>query len=262
MDTKRFKDLPNYQDILNITEIHKGWSLDKKYHVLTKAYKHYLLRTSDISLLNEKTSEYEFIKTLSKTSIPMSQPIDFGTFNQDTEVYMLLSFIDGEQAEIVVPHLKEKDQYELGVLAGKILRTIHDIPVKEGFDFTTFYKNKIDKRIKSFNECGIKNSKVDVLIDYVSSHFDLLDNRPVSLQHGDYHTGNMIINQNNELSIIDFNRYEIGDPYYEFNRIYITTKFSTLFASGQIHGYFNHQVPNEVLYSICTNWIDSLGFSL
>jgi aminoglycoside phosphotransferase (APT) family kinase protein len=244
-DLKRFKDLPNYSDLLNITQIHKGWSLDKKYHVLTKSYGHYLLRTSAFSQYDKKKSEYEFIQTLAKEPIPMSQPIDFGVFNEGQEVYMLLSFIDGEQAEIVVPHLPKTMQYELGFEAGKILKQIHSINVADPIDFNLTYKEKIARRIESFKQCEIKNEKVDEIIQWVQANTDLLNDRPISLQHGDYHTGNMIINQNNDLSIIDFNRHEIADPYYEFNRLYITIKYSEAFASGQINGYFNNEVPED-----------------
>ena len=46
----------------------------------------------------------------------------------------------------------------------------------------------------------------------------MLANRPQSFQHGDYHIGNMMI-ENNKIVIIDFDRYDFGDPWEEFNRI-------------------------------------------
>ena len=46
----------------------------------------------------------------------------------------------------------------------------------------------------------------------------LLKNRPQCFQHGDYHIGNMMI-ENGKLVVIDFDRYDFGDPWEEFNRI-------------------------------------------
>lgn len=44
------------------------------------------------------------------------------------------------------------------------------------------------------------------------------ENRPQCFQHGDYHIGNMMI-ENGKLVVIDFDRYDFGDPWEEFNRI-------------------------------------------
>ena len=35
-------------------------------------------------------------------------------------------------------------------------------------------------------------------------------------QHGDFHPGNLIYMENGEIGVIDFNRWEVGDPYEEF----------------------------------------------
>lgn len=48
----------------------------------------------------------------------------------------------------------------------------------------------------------------------------LLEGRPQTFQHGDYHVGNMIITKSRELGIIDLNRFDYGDPWEEFNRIF------------------------------------------
>jgi len=37
--------------------------------------------------------------------------------------------------------------------------------------------------------------------------------------HGDYHLGNMIVDKDREINIIDFNRWGYDDPYEEFNRL-------------------------------------------
>lgn len=76
----------------------------------------------------------------------------------------------------------------------------------------------------------------------------------------------MIISDDVTLQIIDFNRMDIGDPWEEFHRIVWSAQVSPLFASGQIHGYFNFQVPDEFfvflkLY-LCSNMLSSLPWSI
>lgn len=93
-----------------------------------------------------------------------------------------------------------------------------------------------------------------------------MKNRPQCYQHGDYHFGNMMIDNNGNLIIIDFNRNDFGDPWEEFNRIVWCANKSTLFASGIVNGYFNEDLPLEfwgllALY-IATNTISSLPWAI
>ncbi len=51
--------------------------------------------------------------------------------------------------------------------------------------------------------------------------------------------------ENNKIVIIDFDRYDFGDPWEEFNRIVWCAQVSPKFASGMIDGYFDNEVPFE-----------------
>ena len=57
------------------------------------------------------------------------------------------------------------------------------------------------------------------IIEYLQGNRHLLSNRPQCFQHRDYHIRNMIITPSKELGIIDFNRFDYGDHFQEFNRI-------------------------------------------
>ena len=72
----------------------------------------------------------------------------------------------------------------------------------------------------------------------------MLKDRPRVFQHGDYHIGNFIIGENHEIFVIDFDRFDFGDPWEEFNRIVWSAQVSVPFASGMIDGYFDNEVPD------------------
>jgi serine/threonine-protein kinase len=55
----------------------------------------------------------------------------------------------------------------------------------------------------------------------------------------------MIVSPEGELRIIDFNRSDDGDPWEEFNRIVWSAAVCPHFATGQIHGYFDGNPPDE-----------------
>ena len=65
---------------------------------------------------------------MAELNVPASRPIDFGVCNGGKSVYQLLIWIDGEDAESVLPILTETEQYVLGIRSGEILRKIHSIP--------------------------------------------------------------------------------------------------------------------------------------
>ena len=117
-----------------------------------------------------------------------------------------------------------------------------------------------------YAECPLKYEKGDLFINYINNNRHLLKGRPNTFQHVDYHIGNMMINKEKELVIIDFNRDDFGDPFEEFNRIVWCAQVSSAFASGMVDGYFNKEIPDEfwkllALY-ISSNALSSLPWAI
>lgn len=199
--------------------------------------------------------------------ILFTQPIDFGICNNGQSVYSLLTWIDGKDAEIILPKLDDKEQYMFGIKAGMDLKQIHSIPApKDQPDWAERFNRKTDKKIVMYKACNIHFQNDDKLIDYIEQNRSLLINRPQSFQHGDYHVGNMIIAPKGELGIIDFNRMDYGDPWEEFNRITWCAEISPMFASGYINGYFDGNAPDlffrlMALY-IASNQLSSIPWAI
>ena len=53
-----------------------------------------------------------------------------------------------------------------------------------------------------------------------------------------------MIGEDREIYVIDFDRFDFGDPWEEFNRIVWSAQVSPSFASGMIDGYFDDKVPD------------------
>ena len=75
-----------------------------------------------------------------------------------------------------------------------------------------------------------------------------------------------MIDRNGKLQIIDFDRYDFGDPWEEFNRIVWCAQKAPIFASGMVNGYFEGDVPLEfwkllALY-ISSNTLSSLYWAI
>lgn len=119
-------------------------------------------------------------------------------------------------------------------------------------DWEARFSRKIDRKIKMYCECPVQYENGQAFIDYINANRHLLKSRPQCYQHGDYHTGNMMIDGAGKLHIIDFDRCDFGDPWEEFNRIVWCAQKSPLFASGMVNGYFDGEKEDAVrLLSRC-----------
>ena len=246
-------------------KINNGWSTDIKYLIKDDNNNKYLLRISSIDQYDKKLIEFNYLKKLEEIGLSMCKPIEFGTC--DDGVYIILSWIEGVDAQEYILNLSNKEQYEYGIIAGKELLKIHSLNAPSNiFDWEEKFNKKIDRKIIMYEDCPIKIDKANNLIEYINNNRHLLKNRNLVFHHGDYHIGNMMINENKELVIIDFNRADFGDPYEEFNRIVWCAQASSYFASGIVDGYFNNDVPEDfwrvlALY-ISSNTLSSIPWAI
>ena len=255
-----------FQNINSRTLIEKGWSGDQKYCAVTADGQKYLLRISTIDRLERKRREYEKMCEVAQLGIPMCLPVEFGTCDEGS--YSIQSWIDGVDAEETIMAMDADTQYRYGWDAGQILAKIHTIPAPtDAPSWETRFNAKIDRKIAMYENCELKyESGGDAFLDYLACNRHLLKDRPQSYQHGDYHIGNMMIDKDGVLTIIDFDRDDFGDPWEEFNRIVWCAQAASTFASGMIDGYFDGNVPIDfwkllALY-ICSNTLSSLPWAI
>ena len=253
-----------FEVFTKVEPITKGWSEDKKYCVTTEEGTKYLLRITPISRYETRKSLFAMLERVAALDIPMCVPVEFGTC--DNGVYSLQRWIDGEDLEAVLPLLSETEQYVLGFKSGEIARKMHTIPApKTQEDWASRFNRKTDMKIQKYHECGLRFEGDDYVIAYIERNRHLLENRPQCFQHGDYHVGNMML-ESGELKIIDFDRYDFGDPWEEFNRIVWSATASPHFATGQLRGYFGGEPPLEffklLAFYIASNTLSSIYWAV
>ena len=252
-------------DFSSCDAIDKGWSADRKYRITDAAGNAYLLRISPKEKTDRVLAQFQRLQQVSKTGIPMCQPVRAGVCADGR--YMLLGWIDGEDAEPLIPTLSLKEQYAYGLDAGKTLQKIHSIPApEEVIPWSVRFNKKIDRKIALYNACPLKYNGGEAFLAHIARTRHLLSDRPQTYQHGDYHIGNMMLDKAGKLNIIDFDRDDWGDPWEEFNRIVWCAQASPAFASGMVDGYFDGKIPVEfwellALY-ISSNALSSLPWAV
>ncbi|MCR3905683.1 MAG: phosphotransferase [Tenericutes bacterium] len=265
-----FKDIKGHETWQVIKKIDRGFSRDTKYYIETIHGNKLLLRTSSKDTYEKKLKEFEMIEKFSKLGFEMSIPLDFGLFNDDQEVFMLLTWVEGEDLEYALPKLDEKKQYELGREAGHILRAIHSIHIP---DHEIPQETKLPKKrrqIELYETSEVRIDGDETALKFLKEHIDQIWSKPPVYLHGDYHPGNLILTPDQNIGVIDFNRWEIGDPYEEFYKLEsFGTEVSIPYCIGQIEAYFNDDIPNDfwdilaiycahsALYSI--KWAEPFG---
>jgi aminoglycoside phosphotransferase (APT) family kinase protein len=239
------KDLGRFADLIPIEKLEKierGWSEDVKY-IITCPKGKYLLRVTDIRLLSKKAKEISVIELVGTLNINTPKFIEMQTL--EDMVLMVLTFIEGEDAIKVIPTLPTATQYRLGYASGKILWSIHHLThnlVQESDFLKT--KNKILDRLAKYEKSAYMSEEDRLPLKYVYENIDVLKDMNVRLNHGDFHIGNMIINDQLNLGIIDFNRFDYEDYIKEFVAILTFSKAASIpFTRGQLNGYFQDGIP-------------------
>jgi aminoglycoside phosphotransferase (APT) family kinase protein len=239
--------ISNSSTWLSCEKIAKGWSSDEKYIIETNNGQKLLLRISDISDYEGKKKEFEIVQKYSKLGFAMSSPVDFGICNEGKSCYMLLTYVEGKDLEEALPILTEKEQYLLGREAGKILRKIHSIPIDESdIPKETKQKKKLWQLSKYEDSPNLRVENDETAIEFVKNNIDLIWKEQPVYQHGDFHPGNLIYMNDGKVGVIDFNRWEVGDPYEEFYKLEsFGIEVSIPYSIGQIDAYFDDEIPTD-----------------
>ena len=245
-DQQCFQDILGYRQWKEIQAVDKGYSKDQKYHIITNEQEHLLLRCSLIKNFFQKEREYQFIRKVEETGITMTKPVSFGICNEGQWVYLLLTWVEGVDLEEVLGNFPVERQYELGRQAGNILRTIHQIPLNED---ENPIETKIPKKLLQLEkyEHSLRRVENDEgVVEYVKQNIQKIWREKPTYLHGDFHPGNLIYQSDGTIGVIDFNRWEIGDPYEEFYKLEsFGVELSIPYCIGQIESYFNDQVPEQ-----------------
>ncbi|MBM6619431.1 aminoglycoside phosphotransferase family protein [Bacillus suaedaesalsae] len=232
--------------IQDIVQIHKGFSNDEKYKVSLKDGTVLLVRVSSPDSYKRKKDEFDVLATVYRLGVTCSEPLHFHVLPSGN-ICMVLGFIEGEDGEEALRKHSEDIQYKMGFEAGRQLKMMHSIPAP--VDLQNWYEQKWKKHMsyyESYKTCGFVFEHAEDIQRFIEKNVDLLKNRPSTFQHDDFHPGNLIFHKGRYNGVIDFNRYDWGDPYHDFYKVGLfTTHVSVPFAVGQLHGYFDNSVPDE-----------------
>lgn len=223
--------------------IDKGYSDDKKY-LLISADDHLLLKISPLDRYERKLEEFELMKSHYKNGVKCPQPLGVYKFDDLNVCALLLTYLEGQSSECLLSDMSIYDQYRLGKEAAKELKKMHEL--KPDHD-VNWYENRWQKYLSKKRVLEEMNFKFDHqthIEAYIEANFHILKESPVRFQHDDFYPMNIIVKNDQVHGVIDFEKFSWGNPIEDFFKLpKYTNDISEYFATGQVDGYFDGQVP-------------------
>lgn len=261
MITALIKQIPLISNCKEVIEIKKGFSSDEKYLIHMQDNNKLLLRMFNLEELELKKKEYSIMGKMQDYHVICSQPISIGEVGN--RGYMITSYIEGKDGEDEILKYSDQEQFNIGIEAGKELRKMHQLSAPD--HISSWYSRKVEKHrkyIDAYLACEVKVKYDQKIMNFIDDNIHLIKQRPNLFQHDDFHLGNIIVNNKKFAGVIDFNRYDWGDPIHEFLKIGIFSRgVSIPFSIGQIRGYFNNQEPDEDFWRLYSLYLAMCVFS-
>ncbi len=248
------KKIPELQRVVRVNPIQKGGSHDEKWKAELGDGRKYFVKISNSSNATHYKTECEYIKKFHEMGVPVPLPVAFYELSEEEKCAQIFEFLDGKDGEEALPVLSKQEQYEAGKQAGQVLKMIHSLEKQNPKDSWEHYRwSKYERYIKQYEQMNLNFLPLENVNAFIHAHKHLLKNRPVVFLHDDYHPANLMFSSGKLQAVIDFGRYEWGDPYHDFYKAALfTRKISAPFAVGQVHGYFEGEPPIQFwkLYSL------------
>ena len=231
-------------NVVEIAPLNKGWSGDKKYILTDNLNNKFLLRISSASKYEKRKMQYEYLTQVATLDINCSKALEFGLLDNGDN-YMVLTFLEGKEAEEEIFNYDTNKQYQMGFEAGRMLRKIHSLSIPpQTLSWWERYQEKMQRKIDALVNCPYKLLQQEEIINYYKENAYLMKDRPLVYSHGDYHLGNMVINDG-VIGVVDFDKVNPADPYDEFKPFCWNVMRSEYFETGLINGYFDNKVPED-----------------
>ncbi len=234
-----------------VTPVTAGWSADRKYHLATETGPR-LLRISPIEAYPRKQQEFAQLQRLNRLTDAFPEACECGIAPGNSQCYVVYGWVEGREALGMLPQLQPDEHRRLGTEAGRLLRMVHSLPQDQRIDSHDFIRAKMTSKHRMMREYALHFPAYDPMVAFLESNLHRLRGAPTAYRHGDFHLGNMLLDQQGRLKVIDFNRSDFGDPIEDFNRLFtFSRQASPAFARGQIEGYFDDVPESFFAHALC-----------
>lgn len=245
-----FNDIPGAESWVRISEITEGDSGDRKFYVKNNENERFFLRIADTNLYDRKKNEFEHLQAANAMGAAVPKPVGFGLCGNGKSLYLQTRWIYGRQGAAGLKDLHPFKQYELGMEAGLNLKLIHHCAISRKLpsEWERIQMNRCRQTLDAYQNCRSKIAYEQKIISLIEDNLHLLANRPQKLLHGGFHTENIILSYEDNLSLIDFDRWQYGDPIFDLANVLTRIRHvSQPYATGILDCYFAFGIKDQDL---------------
>lgn len=212
--------------------------------ILEKDGKLFILRKYNPKFMDGRLKAFELRNSIDDVNMPRIE--------EHGKDYAIFEYIAGD----VLTDKNNIDDYS--IMAANELKKLHK---RESSDVNLFqkYNKSLESKLSKIN-C-LNSMQLEIINEYIDKNVEILKNRKASIIHGDFHPGNIVVNEN-ELYLIDLDMLRIDEKYRDLVNIFGTYKN---FYNKLYETYFNKSIPEEFyiinhLYSILLT-LDYINYS-
>ncbi|MFS0656276.1 aminoglycoside phosphotransferase family protein [Bacillus sp. 179-C3.3 HS] len=257
MEYEELKRLsPHLSQATSFQRMTSGFSGDQTFVVKTRHHEKFVLKLSDPHKHDRLKSKMPLLQSFKEQGILCSEVIDMGVNREYHCFYRVFPYIEGENARESIQTRTDEEQYEIGRRAGRQLRKMHTYAAPPSIaPWDERATEKHERYVHAYQTSGVRFDFDHTALQFITSHIEVIKERPNQFQHDDFHLGNLLINGNQYAGVIDFDQSDWGDPIHDFYKLSLfSSEISIPFAVGQIDGYLSAQPEKEfwLLFSIYT----------
>ncbi len=188
----------------------------------------------------------------------------------DTDnIWQIEEQVEGENLFFKWNRLTKNEKEDVMRKICKELKKIHEIPVMDVFesnfkpeDWKNKFKKDIFKKIDSLKNKGMNFVDLyEKIKKYMAQNLEVLDETDFRVCHTDMHFDNIMIDGDNNIKILDYDRLRISSLDYELNVFNIMSKTPELIANEKIKKQLKKEDYSELLSMIQKNYPEMFKFN-
>lgn len=184
------------------------------------------------------------------------------------DVWQIEEQVEGENLFFKWNRLNKNEKEDVMRKICKELKKIHEIPVIDVFernfkpeDWKNKFKKDIFKKIDSLKNKGMNFVDLyEKIKKYMAQNLEVLDETDFRVCHTDMHFDNIMIDGDNNIKILDYDRLRISSIDYELNVFNIMSKTPELVVNGELKDQVKKEDYSELLSMIQKNYPEMFRF--
>ena len=245
MEAELLKRIPGLPAIRRIETLSGTKSGGENYRLYPYLGSSYLLKVYSDRSPEQTKKDLAENRIWLRAFLPVQRILRTGR-TADGDTYTLSRWISGKTLDTVFPCGSYAEERELGILSGNLLKKVHDsLPARTELTVQENLRKRLEHLVSRIGDTAgnEENSPVISAVNRLREEMGLAGDGQCLRLHGDYHAGNLVLDNRDRLHILDPVYGSSGAAEEDMARVLVSAEYSSAFARGQIESYYVGNIP-------------------